>query len=614
MVTNERAFAPPTNNNYVEQSGSNNPFNDFTQNFSDAVLRPALVDVDEDGDLDVVFGIDDGTIKYYENTTSGYVEQLGSNNPFNGIDTDWNASPAFADLDDDGDLDLMIGEGGESSGKLTYFRKIGSSYVEQTGNSDPFRNLDPIDGANPTFVDIDDDGDFDVVSGYGYGTLIIYNNEGTKTSPLYSEITSTGSENLFFDLGNHSNGAPAFVDIDNDGDLDAFVGESYRQITYYKNTGSASNPEYTYQSGSNNPLDNIGSNIFAMTPMFADIDGDSDLDVVVGDGYGTFNYYENPASGPKLTPSSEDDAVEVTNFGDGYNALELLLDAVGVDGVSEIVVLVGDSSDGSDAQEVARFSLLAGGGLGADYAPTLLLDDGLVEEGQFLQLQLVENGETRSSSIVARGDDEIAFDFGGGTVLTLQLAHSDGMANMMVGDGDAIDFSDYDDDVVMNLEFSVFREAAYNNTLGFYTTDDADGGILVQNELVEEDFASERRLIRDEVTGTMLRPGDEGYREAALARRLDTTLTGENGRVQSFSAEMAGGNYVGMFLIADGSDLDSENIYFSHSDANENGHDHMIRLGSNTFGVEDMAGLGDRDYNDIVVSFSATPDFTVVPS
>jgi CSLREA domain-containing protein len=71
---------------------------------------PALADVDSDGDLDLVVGAADGTLRYFKHTASGYVEQTGASNPFNAIDVGNNSAPAFADVDGDGDLDAFIGE------------------------------------------------------------------------------------------------------------------------------------------------------------------------------------------------------------------------------------------------------------------------------------------------------------------------------------------------------------------------------------------------------------------------------------------------------------------------------------------------------------------------
>ncbi|MEL6816240.1 MAG: DUF4114 domain-containing protein, partial [Cyanobacteria bacterium J06598_3] len=158
---------------------------------------------------------------------------------------------------------------------------------------------------------------------------------------------------------------------------------------------------------------------------------------------------------------------------------------------------------------------------------------------------------------------------------------------VIVGDAEAIDLSAQTGDY--SFEFSVYREATFNNTVGFYTTNETNGAIVT-----------------DTVTGAQLLPGDEGYKEAAMARQLETRLTGENGNVQTFSADIAGGGFLSTFLIADGTDASTGTVYFSHLGANADGNDHVKLLGNNTFGFEDMSGLGDKDYNDIVVQFTAT--------
>ena len=55
--------------------------------------------------------------------------------------------------------------------------------------------------------------------------------------------------------------------------------------------------------------------------------------------------------------------------------------------------------------------------------------------------------------------------------------------------------------------------------------------------------------------------------------------------------------------MADGGNPATSDVFFSHAGANDN-NDHARFLGDNTFGFEDLAGLGDRDYNDIVVKFA----------
>ena len=252
----------------------------------------------------------------------------------------------------------------------------------------------------------------------------------------------------------------------------------------------------------------------------------------------------------------------------------------GLGGAGELRIFTLEE-DGSQTQ-IGNFFALENGKISGGFNTEFFIDRSLLSRGAQLQFELVSNGGVRTGALEVQDDLSTVIDFGNDTRLAVALTDEAATPNLLREDATTIDLTGFDgSDVTLN--FSVYREASYDSTLGFYRTDTADGGI------------------RDAVTGDVLRAGDEGYREAALSRQLDVQLTGENGEMKSFSSTIDGGSFLGMFLISDGSDASSGDVLFSAVGANS-GTDYAKMLGNNTFGFEDIVGGGDRDFNDMVVS------------
>ena len=209
---------------------------------------PSFADLDGDGDLDAVVGKRDGNLNYFENTGSAiapaFAEQTGAANPFDGVDVGLNSTPSFADLDGDGDLDAIVGE---SDGTLNYFENTGSAiapaFTQRTGAANPFDGVDVGDFSAPSFADLDGDGDLDAIVGESDGNLNYFENTGSATAPAFTE--QTGAANPFDGVDVGGDSSPSFADLDGDGDLDAVVGNNVGNLHYFENTGSAIAPAFT---------------------------------------------------------------------------------------------------------------------------------------------------------------------------------------------------------------------------------------------------------------------------------------------------------------------------------------------------------------------------------
>ncbi len=270
----------------------------------------ALVDIDGDGDLDLL--VSDaayyygyyGYLRFFENqgdaTTPNFVEQTGMDNPFSNIYTfDYyggKVSPSFVDMDNDGDEDLWMGA---KDSELLFFENTGDAMNPMfTNPATTTYYLGSYEDWNPTWADLDGDGDEDLIFGGKYG---VYWAPNSDTSPYLSYVyylPAAGGgyvDHYGGAIGSYEGyiyAAPCLADFDYDGDLDLVLGANYYNagtgdyegnLFFWENTGSATMPEFTELTGADNPFaDFTATSETFLDPECGDLDGDGDIDLIIG--------------------------------------------------------------------------------------------------------------------------------------------------------------------------------------------------------------------------------------------------------------------------------------------------------------------------------------------
>ena len=260
---------------------------------------PTFGDVDADGDLDLLMGVIGGAFVpartaadnlYYLEQTGPKVFEVRQRQFLSSIDVGSESVPALLDLDGDGDLDLLLANkidpGALETSKVYVLENIGSA------RRPSFQLRKPLDitgdfHLSPSAGDLDGDGDQDLVVGNWKDRVMYYRNEGSRSVPRF-----VLADSALVRLTRGSNTLPSLGDLDGDGDLDLVVGEGSGALNYYRNIGSRAAPSFELVSDEWNGIDPGRRS----APHLVDLDGDGDLDLLVGSEAEGLKLYRNTGS------------------------------------------------------------------------------------------------------------------------------------------------------------------------------------------------------------------------------------------------------------------------------------------------------------------------------
>ena len=208
------------------------------------------------------------------------------------------AHPVFFDYNNDSLMDIIVAnygyytESGNYNSQLALYENVGdASNPEFEWVTDDFSDLGTLNFENniiPTFGDLDGDGDQDMIVGDSNGNIHLLNN-------IYFNSTSNFFINTieYFDIDVGSFASPFLIDLDRDGDLDLIIGSRQGQIFHYNNEGTPSEANFvlaTEQFGNINLTDSVYGTAFTTPTM---IDGEYGYELFVGTEKGPLFHYTN---------------------------------------------------------------------------------------------------------------------------------------------------------------------------------------------------------------------------------------------------------------------------------------------------------------------------------
>ena len=213
----------------------------------------------------------------------------------------------YQDFDNDGAKDLLatnFNDNGVENYNMTWF------YKNLVSDDDPTfelqsetiftdQMLDFGTFAAPVFLDYNADGLMDLLVGTrglfvqndDEASLILLENVGSESEPAFEVV-----DRDYLNIGNYTddyNLAPSVGDMDGDEDLDILIGTNTGDLIYVENTaGPDQSMEFAAPIPAWKNLD-VGQN---SNPFIIDLDRDGDMDLVIGERPGNLNFIRNIGS------------------------------------------------------------------------------------------------------------------------------------------------------------------------------------------------------------------------------------------------------------------------------------------------------------------------------
>ncbi len=276
-----------------------------------------LLDYDGDGDKDL-FTSTPGGIQVYPNLNNYFPKSMGTlkSTGLNGLINIYVSAsdiPAIADMDGDGDLDILAFESAghfisyyENTGDLKYATKslnwgnfflndcqdIAFGLVPESVLSTQSTAAVKHAGNTLALWDPDKNGIYDLIIGHvGCPGFIFMKNEGTRNKPRFRNADYNFPASAPHTVPSLASGSP--IDLDGDGAMDLMASShlpdlnpALETVSYYRSENGAL--VLKTKAFLQEEMIDVGDNA---SPVFFDVEGDGDLDLLIGSS--SVNCYEN---------------------------------------------------------------------------------------------------------------------------------------------------------------------------------------------------------------------------------------------------------------------------------------------------------------------------------
>ena len=205
----------------------------------------------------------------------------------------------------------------------------------------------------------------------------------------------------------------------------------------------------------------------------------------------------------------------------------------------------------------------------------------------------ISENSTKNGYQVSVNNDELVLEILQLTSSTPSQPIGSNIQNIKATENRLIDLTTYKNQT-LKVDLNTKSSAAYNNNIGFYAVEDEAGTIKLSD-------------------GTLLTTDKSNYaieaiKQAVLSatksdRKLDQVLAGD----KIYAPVVVSQGTLDDFVTKNPTNAGGGDVihaYFNYVGANPDKIDHFRLLGSNNFGVEDMYGGGDRDFNDLVINLN----------